>query len=128
MSQPQNIINQDTPICKLLISRGIDPTQARIEVARVVLDKIQHLTFGQIRSRLQGCEALIADEAIISILQLFRQQKLLREVYVDATTVFYDSNSCVHPHMYNANTGELIDILARHVDIYDTAQNTVSTV
>jgi Fe2+ or Zn2+ uptake regulation protein len=40
----------------------------------------------------------------------FLEKKMIREVIVDPSKVFYDPNTCPHHHFYNTATGELTDI------------------
>jgi len=41
---------------------------------------------------------------------LFAHKGILREVNVDPSRVFYDTNNSRHHHFYNIDTGELSDI------------------
>ncbi|MFV2056556.1 MAG: transcriptional repressor [Thiohalomonadales bacterium] len=121
MIQAQRLLKQEeSPIVNLLRAKGIEPTAIRVEVAEALLEKIQHLTLSQIRNRLHRWDNMVSDEGIVNILRLFEKHKLLREVYIDSKTVYYDSNSSVHPHFYNAITGELVDVLAKEICVTDS--------
>jgi Fur family transcriptional regulator, iron response regulator len=41
----------------------------------------------------------------------------VREVFVDPARVFYDSDTSVHHHLYDTDTGELVDIPADAIQI-----------
>jgi len=47
---------------------------------------------------------------------LFTDKGVVREVLIDRERVFYDSNTDVHQHLYNVDTGELTDIYDTEVD------------
>ena len=47
---------------------------------------------------------------VYNTLNLFRGRGLIREVIVDPNKVFYDPNTQPHHHLYNVDTGELIDV------------------
>lgn len=47
---------------------------------------------------------------IYNTLGLFTKKGLVRELIVDPTKVFYDSNMTNHFHFYNTDTGMLSDI------------------
>lgn len=103
----------------LLKTKGIEPTTLRIKIAAVLLSKIQHLTVAQIRRELKHSSQMISDNAMIKTLQLFDAHNVIREVYVDSNTIFYDSNTCLHLHFFNARTGELVDIPATDINIHE---------
>jgi Fur family iron response transcriptional regulator len=45
------------------------------------------------------------------------EKKLIREVIVDPNKVFYDPNTEPHHHLYNVDTGELIDVAAADITV-----------
>ena len=60
-----------------------------------------------------------ADEATVyNTLNLFLEKKLIREVIVDPSKVFYDPNTQPHHHIYNVDTGELADIDAAPIEVH----------
>jgi Fur family iron response transcriptional regulator len=46
----------------------------------------------------------------LNTLNLFLEKKLIREVIVDPSKVFYDPNTCEHHHYYDVVSGKLTDI------------------
>jgi len=54
---------------------------------------------------------------VYNTLGLFAKQGLVREVTVDPSRVFYDSNLSKHHHLYYSDTGELEDITSEHIEI-----------
>ena len=54
---------------------------------------------------------------VYNTLNLFKQHKLIREVIVDPSKVFYDPNTSPHYHFFNLETSELLDIDADTVQI-----------
>jgi Fur family iron response transcriptional regulator len=47
---------------------------------------------------------------VYNTLGLFAEKGILREVNVDPSRVFYDTNRSNHHHFYNVDSGELSDI------------------
>lgn len=96
----------------LLLRRGITPTQQRRHIARILFARPQHLSAEQILERV-NCEQHLASKATVyNTLGLFARKGLVREVVVDPSKIFYDSNTGLHHHFYNTDTGELEDIEA----------------
>jgi Fur family iron response transcriptional regulator len=55
-------------------------------------------------------QALVSKATVYNTLGLFARKGLVREVIVDPSKVFYDSNVSAHQHYFNVDTGELTDI------------------
>ena len=54
---------------------------------------------------------------VYNTLNLFVEQKLIRQVIVDPARVFYDPNIGEHHHFYDVVTGQLTDIDAEGVSV-----------
>ncbi len=89
--------------------RGISATPQRVEIAAIMLEEKQHLSADQILTRLAEVEAAVSKATVYNTLGLFAERGLVREVVVDSTKVFYDSNTIEHHHFYNVDDGTLID-------------------
>jgi Fur family iron response transcriptional regulator len=95
---------------ELLREHGILPTQQRLLIASVLLERQQHLSADQVMHLVNGEQHLVSKATVYNSLGLFANHGLIREVIVDPTRVFYDSNTTRHHHFYNIDTGELTDI------------------
>ncbi|MCG8436115.1 MAG: transcriptional repressor [Gammaproteobacteria bacterium] len=94
----------------LFSERDIAPTPQRLELARVMLAKPQHLSADQLHARVNAKGISVSMATVYNTLRLFSERNLVREVVVDPNRVFYDSNVAAHHHFYNLDTGELSDI------------------
>lgn len=102
---------------RTLESHGITPTPQRVEIARILLVKPQHLSAEQVLSTLKQRELSVSKATVYNTLGLFAETGLVREVIVDPSKVFYDSNCSNHHHFYDVDSCTLTDIDAREVDI-----------
>ena len=115
--QKHSMIVVDRDIAEQLREVGITPTQQRVQIAEILFARPQHLSADQILA-VVNCNGPIASKATIyNTLGLFARKGLVREVIVDPSKVFYDSNTSAHHHFYNVDSGELTDIDAREVMI-----------
>ena len=89
---------------------GILSTPQRLEVAEILLEKPQHMSADQIIDRLREAGSGVSKATVYNTLGLFAHKGILREVNVDPSRVFYDTNNSRHHHFYNIDTGELSDI------------------
>ena len=101
----------------LLQEHGILPTQQRLLIAGVLLERQQHLSADQVMQLVNGEDHLVSKATVYNTLGLFAKNGLIREVIVDPARVFYDSNTSNHHHFYNVDTGELTDIDSGSMEI-----------
>ena len=104
-------------IAGLLRDNGITPTHQRIEIAHALFSRCEHLSADRILAIVtdRACEP--AKATVYNTLNVFLETKLIREVIVDPSRVFYDPNTAPHHHLYNIDSGELIDIDEADVSI-----------
>lgn len=97
---------------KLLVSHKISPTRQRRQIARILFARPQHLSAEQIMGSVnqEAGDKVVSKATVYNTLGLFVQKGLIREVIVNSSKVFYDSNTTEHHHFYNVDTGVLHDI------------------
>lgn len=100
-----------------LQDQGINPTQQRIVIAQLLFAKPQHLSADQVLMNVQETGTHVSKATVYNTLSLFAEKGLVKEVIVDPTKVFYDSNTDAHHHFYNIDSGELQDCANHNVAI-----------
>jgi len=96
---------------------GISPTQQRIEIAQILLTKHQHLSADQVLEQINAKGSRVSKATVYNTLGLFAQKGLVKEVFVDPSKVFYDTNTSEHHHIYNIDGGELMDFDASYINV-----------
>jgi len=104
-------------VVRLLTEHGITPTQQRILIAQEMLSRHQHLSADQVLQRVNAHSNTVSKATVYNTLGLFTEKGLIKEVIIDASKVFYDSNTKPHHHFYNVDSGLLQDIEIEHVAI-----------
>lgn len=104
-------------VIRLLTQNGITPTQQRVEIGLAILTKPQHLSADQVLEKVNANANLVSKATVYNTMSLYVSKNLIREVNVDSSRVFYDSNTEPHHHFYNVDTGTLHDIEAGHLEI-----------
>lgn len=102
---------------EMLEASGVKPTRQRVEIARVLFARHQHLPADQVLALVNGAGCNLSKATVYNTLKLFVEKCLVREVIVDPDKVFYDSNTGPHHHFYDVDTGEIIDIDAAQVEV-----------
>ena len=105
----ENNISPDK-IPDLLLEHAINPTAQRVEIARVLLARQQHMSAGQVLARVNKRKAVASKATVYNTLKLFAEKGLVRQLIIESDKVFYDSNTALHHHFYNEDTGMLQDI------------------
>ena len=104
-------------VADLLERHAVQPTSQRVEIARLILDKPQHLCADEVLQRLHEVGARVSKATVYNTLKLFCERGLLRTVDVDPTRQYYDSRTQPHHHFFNVDTGELTDIDPHEIDL-----------
>lgn len=93
-----------------LREHGIQPTAQRVKVAALLLNVRQHLTAEQLLAALNLRGARVSKATLYNTLNLFAARGLIRQLSVDGTRMWFDSNVEPHYHFQNVVTGDLSDI------------------
>ena len=104
-------------LAALLRRHDINPTHQRIEIAHALFSRGEHLSADQVLAIVNERHSETSKATVYNTLNLFLEKKLIREVIVDPSKVFYDPNTEPHHHFYNVDTGELADIDASQIEV-----------
>ncbi len=107
-------------IISLLKQHDIMPTPQRVEIATVMLAEARHLSADQVLGQVAG--GGVSKATVYNTLGLFAARGLLRQVVVDSTKLFYDSNTTEHFHFYNVDDGTLTDVAAPEIPLEQLPQ------
>ena len=115
-SQDQWPLNRPA-VVKLLDRYGVQPTQQRIDIAEILFARPQHLSADQVLSEVNKGRPSVSKATVYNTLGLFADKGLVRQVIVDPSRVFYDSNTTEHHHIYNIDTGTLTDVTNEQISV-----------
>ena len=101
--------SRDDIVDKLKLS-GVTPTTQRVEIAQILFARPQHLSAEQILGMVNESSSTASKATVYNTLGLFAKKGLVKEVIVDPSKVFYDSNVSEHFHFFNTDTSMLTDI------------------
>ena len=89
---------------------GIRPTGQRVRIAALLLSAPQHLSAEQILDSLRAAGARVSKATVYNTLNLFAERGLIRQLSVDGSRAWFDSNVDAHYHFHDTSTGALIDV------------------
>ena len=93
-----------------LQARGIRATAQRLQIAELLLAAPQHLSAEQIAETLHGRGVEVSKATVYNTLNLFAARGLIRQLAVDDTRSWFDSNVEPHFHFHDEATGTLTDV------------------
>ncbi len=104
-------------IVRLLEDHNIQPTQQRLIIAEVLCSRPQHLSAEHILEKVNSVAGTVSKATVYNTLGLFANKGLVKQVNVDPSRIFYDSNIQPHYHFYNVQSGILSDIDPNDIEI-----------
>jgi len=89
---------------------GIRPTGQRVRIAVLLLAAPQHLSAEQILDSLRAAGARVSKATVYNTLNLFAERGLIRQLSLDGSRAWFDSNVDAHYHFHDTTSGALIDV------------------
>lgn len=104
-------------VCERRLSEcGIRPTAQRVRIAELLLATPQHLSAEQILANLRAAGARVSKATVYNTLNLFAERGLIRQLSLDGSRAWFDSNVDAHYHFHDVTSGALIDVPVPEVE------------
>ncbi len=96
---------------------GLRPTRQRVDLGRVLFAKgPRHISAEDLHAEAELAGVRVSLATVYNALHQFTEAGLLREVAIDGTRTYFDTNVSDHHHFFVEGEGRLID-MDEHVDI-----------
>lgn len=90
---------------------GLRPTRQRLALGRLLFDGgDRHVTAEALHEEAQKAGVSVSLATVYNTLHQFTDAHLLREVVVDSSRTYFDTNVSDHHHFFVENSGRLMDI------------------
>lgn len=90
---------------------GLRPTRQRMALCKLLFDGRQrHLTAETLHAEALAADLRMSLATVYNTLHQFTAAGLLRQVVVDGTKTYFDTNTEDHHHFYRESDGTLLDI------------------
>lgn len=107
----------ENQVVECLERHCIVPTRQRVQIGQMLLGCNQHLSADQVLDIANNDGVRVSKATVYNTLGLFARKGLLRQVVIDPSRIFYDTNTSPHHHFYNQDTGALSDIQQNMIPI-----------
>ena len=90
---------------------GLRPTRQRVELGCVIFAKgHRHVSAEELHAEAEAAGVSVSLATVYNALHQFTEAGLLREVAIDATRTYFDTNVTDHHHFFVEGEGRLIDM------------------
>ena len=90
---------------------GLRPTRQRVELGRVLYAKgHRHISAEDLHAEAEEAGVRVSLATVYNTLHQFTEAGLLREVAIDGTRTYFDTNVSDHHHFFVEGEGRLIDM------------------
>ena len=101
-----------------LRTSGLRPTKQRVEICKILFDRKEtfHFTIDRLKKIIEkSTKSKISLATVYNTVHAFKNNGYVKEISLHGNKTFFDTNSENHHHLYDQETGDLLDI--RNEDI-----------
>jgi Fur family transcriptional regulator, iron response regulator len=115
---PQKVRDEGIEAVARLRGAGLRPTRQRVELVGLLFaEGHRHMTAETLHGEAQAAGIQVSLATVYNTLHQFTAAGLLREVVVDASRCYFDTNTGDHQHFFLEDEGHLIDIPCEHIEV-----------
>ena len=108
-SHPSNSRTATVP--QMLRQAGLRPTRQRLALGRLLFgDGDRHVTAEQLHAEVLALGEHVSLATVYNALHQFKSAGLVRELAIEGSKAYFDTNTSNHNHFLLEPTGELMDI------------------
>ena len=108
----------DTEVLEQLRTAGLRPTRQRLALAQILFGQgHRHVTAESLFSEAKTRHIDVSLATVYNALHDFTGKGMLREISIDSTRSYFDTNIGDHHHFFFERTGQLQDIPSERVNI-----------
>lgn len=108
----------DAQLNERLRGAGLRPTRQRLALAALLFGAgDRHVTAENLHLEAVAAGQRVSLATVYNTLHQFKNAGLLRELAVDGTRIYFDTNTSNHNHYYVESAGELVDIPADQIRV-----------
>ena len=100
----------ETDLRARLHAAGLRPTRQRLALARLLFAGDRHVTAESLHEEAIRARVPVSLATVYNTLHQFTEAGLLREVAVDGTRTYFDTNTTDHHHFYVEGEDAVLDI------------------
>ena len=98
---------------KKLRDSGLRPTKQRLKICEVLFetDKTYHFTINDLTKKIElQTDKKISVATIYNTVHAFEKKGYLKQIPINSSQAYFDTNITAHHHFYDIKAGKLIDL------------------
>lgn len=109
---------REAELSERLRAAGLRPTRQRLALAALLFGTgDRHVTAETLHMEAVAAGQRVSLATVYNTLHQFKHARLLRELAVDGTRTYFDTNTSNHNHFYVESRGELVDIASDSIRV-----------
>jgi len=118
LESSQLISSRNSCLTAVLRMAGLRPTKQRVSLAQLLFTgSHRHISAEMLHLEAKNSNINVSLATVYNTLNQFSQAGLVREISVDATKSYYDTNTSDHHHFYCVEENEVTDIPLDSIEI-----------
>ena len=118
MRQKKTSPANSVTVLERLRCAGLRPTRQRLALAKLLFARgHRHVSAEQLFNEAKSSRVDVSLATVYNALHDFTAKGLLREISIDSSSSYFDTNTGSHHHFYFERSGHLEDIAAERVNI-----------
>lgn len=107
-----------TDICELLRQAGLRPTRQRMALGQLLFGNgDRHVSAELLHAEATASGEHVSLATVYNTLHQFKRASLLRELAIEGSKTYFDTNTSNHSHFLLEPDGALIDIPSEHISV-----------
>ncbi len=108
----------ENELTEMLRTSGLRPTRQRLLLARLLFGGMdRHVSAESLHAEANGLDGQVSLATVYNTLHQFRAAGLVRELAIDGSRAYFDTNTSNHNHFFIEQDGELIDIPGSGIEV-----------
>lgn len=111
-------LRSESELTEMLRAAGLRPTRQRLLLARLLFGGLdRHVSAETLHLEANGLDSQVSLATVYNTLHQFKAAGLVRELAIDGSRAYFDTNTSNHNHFFIEAHGELIDIPGSAVEV-----------
>lgn len=116
--QNENPGPTETRVAELLRRAGLRPTRQRLALGQLLFGTgDRHVSAEALHAEVEAAGESVSLATVYNTLHQFKRAGLLRELAVDGSRAYFDTNTSNHNHFFVEDAGELVDIASDQIRV-----------
>lgn len=117
-TKPSHKVSRHPCLMAVLRMAGLRPTRQRIALAKLLFSGTpRHASAEQLHLEAEAAGMRVSLATVYNALHQFRSAGLLREISIDATRSYFDTDTSNHHHFFVEGEERVIDIPSNLIDV-----------